>query len=112
MSYGASFGAVGFDVEIEPLGDDLDTEVSIRHIPGSNINYVDISGVLTNQRTYTLYFDDPNNYFALRNKVGTIDTLTDIDGTHVNTLLKSLKRQRRFQGGGQTLASAQFIVGS
>lgn len=112
MSYPYSFNGVGMDIEVEPAGDEIDSDVSPQHIPGSNITYLDVGGANENHKTYKLFFLLTSDYQSLRGQVGNTGTLVDIDGTFNNVYFKRLGRARKGQGSGWVNADAEFWVGS
>jgi len=104
-----SFGAVQFKILIVTPGGDDEAEVTEVHIPGSDVNYVDIGGMRPNHVELSLYFALEATYTSLRALVGTQATLIWTGGTDANTALVSLRRTWRGMNG-ECKANAVFIV--
>jgi len=104
------FGAVAFGVRIvKPEGADRADATEV-HIPGGDVNYVDIGGRLPSHISLSLKIATDADYASLRLLVGTQATLTIASGAHANTLLVSLTRTARYGAAGLTFADADFIA--
>lgn len=102
------FGAVAFGVlHVKPGGSDR-ADVTEVHIPGGDVNFADVGGMLSNHLDLSLNLTDAT-YASLRALVGTQATLTEGGTAHINTVLVSLVRTSRW-GTGLTFADASFIT--
>jgi hypothetical protein len=106
----ASFGAVSFGVRLDGIERAIDSDATVTHVPGGNANIVDVSGRGVLTLSLGLYFPVEAHYLSLEALVGTQATLTYADGTYPGALLKSLRRTWRNPVGGQTQATAAFIL--
>jgi len=106
------FAGASFISLVSAPGRTRDTEMSMQHIPGGDINYIDIGGTLSPTLSMELFFAKAASHLSLENKVGTQGILKYVDGTTASTtLLKSLTRRARLPNG-QTFATAEFILAS
>ena len=116
MSYSASFGGVGFEIEVEPFGDEVKAFYAEQHAPtstGVGQTYIDYAGSGARHKRVKCFFDVAANYTSLRGLVGTVGTLVDVvDGTQTNVFLASLGRARVYQGSFQVSADAEFVLTS
>lgn len=108
MSDYSTFWSVSFIVLRSPE-ESIKTERTIIHIPGGNVNVMDVSGKLEQHLPRVLFFDDENQYVALKDYVGQAGDLVLSDGTTIaDVYLDSLVRVQPF-ADGQTVARAEFI---
>lgn len=105
-----TFGTINFTVLQATLGRTQGAAVSIMHIPGGTVSYVDYGGQTLRQLNYALLLTEAN-YRALEGTVGgTAALTTDIDGTITSAVLLGLTRDRRIPVSGTTFATASFTV--
>lgn len=108
MSDYSQFWSVTFIILRSPE-ESVKTERTIIHIPGGNVNVMDISGKLEQHLPRVLFFDEESQYVSLKDYVGTTSDLALADGTTLTDVyLDSLVRVQPF-ADGQTLAAAEFI---
>lgn len=105
-----TFGSASFTALVtKPDGADA-VDVTELHIPGGNLNYIDIGGKLSNRIDLALYFDTASGYTAMRNAVGSASTLTIMSGSYTDTVLISLQRTWLSSNLKASFADATFIV--
>jgi len=108
--YSGTFGAVPFRVRISNVTRTTESEFTIMHIPGGDVNVIDMGGPLHTPMTYELYFAKSSDYELMVAKVGTADGLQAYDFTGT-VYLKSLTRNWvNPLGEYPTLATAEFIA--
>ena len=110
MAVASFFNGYPFVLLSASFGDELDTDVTYVHIPGTNITYGDVSGLIQNTIPVGMFFQNEADYFNMRNQVAALGTLVLPTGTFTNVLLKSLKRKSRVPVTGQTMADAEFVA--
>jgi hypothetical protein len=104
-----TFGAVPFGVRVGGANRSTESEFTEMHIPGSNTNVIDMSGLLPEKLSYELFFTSDTDYDSMRAKVGTSDTLTAFD-LSFTAYLKSLRRSFvNPLGVYATIATAEFV---
>ncbi len=104
-----SFDGVDFEVISDPLEVESSAEVSIRHIPGGDNNYIDLGGQLPERVRYQVYTSTQAAWTNLKAKRGITGTLTTTrDGTVTATLISA--RRLKVWPGGQTEGSLDFVV--
>ena len=77
---------VSFDVQIEGRSRKASAEVSERHIPAGDTNYVDLGGKKSKRRSLSLLIADGATVLALENLCGQQGTLTYHEGTYTAVL--------------------------
>lgn len=108
MSDYSTFWSVTFIVLRSPE-ESVKAERTFIHIPGGNVNVVDVSGRLEQHLPRLLFFDEESQYIALKDYVGTSSDLVFPDGSTIaDVYLDSLSRVQPF-ADGQTIATAEFI---
>lgn len=80
---------VTFDIAVEGRDVTDEADISVRHIPGSDIDYVDNGGRKSPTRQYTLLLPDGATYNDLRPLVGKVGTLVCYEGTFTALLRKA-----------------------
>ena len=110
MPTAGSFGAASFGVRITGAERTTSADISEMHIPGSDINIIDVGGKLANHINYELYFANAAAYNTLDGLVGTSGTLVAYD-INATAYLKSLKRTFvQPVGSNATTATAEFVI--
>jgi hypothetical protein len=105
-----SFGTITFTVLQASLGRTQGAAVTIMHIPGGTVSYIDYGGQTARQLSYGLLLDE-TSYRALEGTVGgTAALTTTIDGTISSAVLMGLTRDQRIPVSGTTFATAAFTV--
>lgn len=108
MSDYSMFWSVTFIILRSPE-ESAKSERTIIHIPGGNVNVMDVSGRLEQHMPRLLFFDEESQYIALKDYVGQAGDLVLSDGTTIaDVYLDSLVRVQPF-ADGQTVATAGFI---
>lgn len=108
----ASFDGVSFDAMADPLSWTKSADVNVRHIPGGNISYVDLGGIVARTINLTIYITAAN-LVTLLGKVGASGSLVYIEET-VTAILQNISRQERQiaadSGTTMYVLSASFIT--
>jgi hypothetical protein len=105
-----SFGTINFTVLQAGLGRTQGADVTIMHIPGGTVSYVDYGGQTLRSLSYGLLLTEAS-YQALEGTVGgTAALTTNVDGTISSAVLMGLTRDRRIPVSGTTFATANFSV--
>lgn len=105
-----SFGTINFTVLQARLGRTQGAAVTIMHIPGGTVSYVDYGGQTLPQLNYGLLLEEAS-YRALEGTVGgTAALTTNVDGTIASAVLMGVTRDRRIPVSGTTFATAAFTV--
>jgi hypothetical protein len=105
-----SFGTVGFTILQEGMGRSQSASITVQHVPGGNVNYVDYGGQLPLSLSYNVMLSEAD-YHVLEGTVGGTATLTTtVDGTITCAALVSLARNQRIPASGTTFAAAVFSV--
>ncbi len=105
----ATFDGVDFEVVSDPLEMESGAEVSVRHIPGGDNNYIDLGGKLPDRVRYQVYTPTQAAWTNLKAKRGVTGTLaTTRDGTVTATLLSA--RRVKVWPGGETEGFVEFVV--
>jgi hypothetical protein len=105
-----AFGTINFTVLQAGMGRTQGAAVTITHIPGGTVSYVDYGGQTARQLSYGLLLDEAS-YRALEGTVGgTAALTTGVDGTITSAVLMGLTRDRRIPVSGTTFATAAFTV--
>lgn len=107
-----SFGVHGMYVAAGPVARDQTADVSIRHIPGGNVTFVDAAGSRARMLTLDLFFAAKGDYDGMELAVGTSDVLTYVDyPSGIEAVLISLVRTGRgLSTTGETMATASFVL--
>jgi hypothetical protein len=82
--------------------------VSVRHIPGSDMSYVDLGGRMAGGGSYSVYFESYGQYTALLAQIGQQGSLTYHDGTFT-AILTSLTLNTRYPGDHR-FGTAEFVI--
>ena len=112
MSTPATFGsASSFIVLITGAGRTTEADMTATHIPGSDLNVIDIGGRLNSTISYDLYFTSASRYNSLATWVGASGALTTYDFAGSTAYLKSLRRSFvNSSAPYATFATAEFIA--
>lgn len=104
----ASFDTDIFIQKASSLSLETTADVSVRHIPGGNISYIDLGGNQADKFAITAYFATTAARAAIRAKVGTQGSLVYQDGT-VMAILVSMRQNERYPGD-QQFADLEFLL--
>jgi hypothetical protein len=103
------FGAVSFGILISKPGESVRAEYTVQHVAYSNINYLDLGGLLPKQYPLRLRLANNSDYVSLQGLVNTQATLTYNGTAYTNALLSLLDRVDPVTTT-VVLADALFIV--
>lgn len=107
--------ATSFDgATIFILADDvpksLPSNVTERHIPGGNNNFIDLGGLSMPRITYTLMFETGADAITFEAKQGVQGTLITFDGTYIAVLAGMRRIAHGVSAGGEAVISCEFII--
>ena len=105
------YGTIVFDILGAGMVRTQSAEISVTHIPGGDVSYVDFGGLLPVQLSYQLVMTQAM-YLAMEGLVGGTASLTTTigDGTITSAMLMGVERKSRVPVSGTTFASAEFLV--
>jgi hypothetical protein len=85
--------------------------VTERHIPGGNINYVDVGGLGLNHLVLDLLFKLPTDLLNFENAYGQVGTLTNYDG-HIYKAIPTNPRRTAHgaSAGGESVVQVDFLI--
>jgi hypothetical protein len=104
----ANFAGANFRVLLNGAALAREAEVSVRHIPGSDNDYIDIAGSKTRTYTFDCWFQTYNDFQNLQNNVGQHSTLNDGEQSYDAVLLKV--ERKKAMGRGDQRGSATFVI--
>jgi len=85
--------------------------VTERHIPGGNVNYVDVGGVGLNHLVLDLLFKVPTALLSFENAYGQVGVLTNFDGHTYQALPTNPRRTAHgASAGGESVAQVDFLI--
>lgn len=85
--------------------------VSERHIPGGNINYVDVGGLGLAHLVLDLLFEKPVDLLNFENAYGQVGTLTNFDGHTYSAIPTNPRRTAHgASAGGETVVQVDFLI--
>lgn len=106
----ASFNGVNIFVLADDVPRTLQADISIRHIPGGNVSYIDNAGPQLRQINYTLLFQLGSDMLAFEGQLGNVGLLSTFDGDF-NALLLTMRRVAHgAQAGGECVAQCTFAL--
>jgi len=105
-----SFGTIPFTALAADMTRVQAAAITVTHIPGGSVSYVDYGGQTLREQSLTLLLSEANYYLLEGTVGGTAALTTVIDGTISCALLTSLQRNQRIPVSGTTFAQANFIV--
>lgn len=87
-----------------------EAQISVRHIAGGNVNYVDIGGLLPSYIRGQALFSSMGDFVNMRdNAVGQLGTLTYAEATYPVYLTK-ISRQKVPSNKGYMIATLEFLI--
>lgn len=104
-----TFGAVNFSVLSDGRGRNTGSDVSVRHIPGGNVTYIDRGGRHHTVLRLTLYIPDPAELAALEAKANDEDTLTYLEGI-ATAILENVDSSDYWTDGQQRVTATFHVV--
>lgn len=85
--------------------------VTERHIPGGNINYVDVGGLGLNHLVLTLLFLQPTALLTFENAYGQVGVLTNFDGHTYQAIPTNPRRTAHgASAGGESVVQVDFLI--
>lgn len=85
-------------------------DVSVRHMPGGSISYVDIGGQTLRVLDLSVLFTSGSDALAFEAQVGVVASLVVFDGTYT-ALLSSIQRvSRGVNTSGPTVLNVEFYI--
>jgi hypothetical protein len=105
-----TFGTIGFTILAAGMARGQGAAITVTHIPGGSISYVDYGGQTPRTQSYNLLLSEAN-YYLLEGAVGgTAALVTAVDGTITSALLLDVQRAQRIPVSGTTFVQANFLV--
>jgi len=111
IPYNAHFHGINFRILLAGANLARDSEVSVRHIPGSDITFIDLAGPKAPTYDAELFLQNVNDLQNMMNAIGEQDTLQDGDLSFDNAILLKVNRRKSLGTNKGQLASASWVLG-
>ena len=111
IPFNAHFHGIDFRILLAGANLARDSDVSIRHIPGSDITFIDLAGPKAPTYDAELFLQNVDDLQSLMNAIGEQDTLEDGDLSFDNAILLKVNRRKALGTGKGQLASASWVLG-
>lgn len=105
----ANFNGVNFRVLLSGAALGQEAEVSIRHIPGGDADFIDVGGRKTGTYAAECFFADSGAFGSMVGQVGSRGTFNDGHDSYEAVLTK-VTRKKAFGSAPFHFATAEFIV--
>lgn len=109
-----SFGGISFKVLVTGGLFPIPTakaNINVRHIPGGNINYVDIGGLDIKRVNPNVTIDSMTDFAALYALLGTTGTLIYNSVTYAGAIFSDIGSPNLYEGGtGIVTTSLEFLI--
>lgn len=110
FTFGAAPTVITFALLLERPEHSREAQVSVRHIPGGDTNYIDIAG---KQATYIRgrgKFNSFADFVAMRDNVGISGTLAYTESTYTVYLTRVSRQKVDGRGSGVHITDIEFVV--
>jgi hypothetical protein len=111
IPFNAHFHGIDFRILLAGANLARDSDVSVRHIPGSNIDFIDLAGPKAPTYDAELFLQNVSDLQSLMDAIGEQDTLQDGDLSFDGAILLKVNRRKSLGTNKGQMASASWVLG-